>query len=84
MKNVSLNLTPQSLEVYKVISRIRMAWLTLCVMLVLFTVGFSVFLYAIFHVAEVLSKAILGGIDGVLGWSIKTIVGFLFSEQSTK
>ena len=80
-----LDLTPQQLEVYRTISRINMAWLTLIVMLVLFTIGLLSFLYSIFWIeSQGASKLILGSIDGVLGWSIKAIVGFLFSPKAFK
>ncbi len=80
-----LNLTPQQLEVYRVISRLNMAWVTLVVILTLFTIGLLSFLYSIFWVeSQWMPKLILGGINTLLGWSLKTIVGFLFSTKGSK
>ena len=80
-----LNLTPQQLEVYRVINRLNMAWVTLLVILALFAIGLMSFLYSIFYIdSQMAPKLILGGINTLLGWSIKTIVGFLFSTRGSK
>jgi hypothetical protein len=80
-----LNLTPQQLEVYRVINRINMAWVTLYVILALFAIGLLSFLCAIFYVpSQTAPKVLLGGINTLLGWSIKTIVSFLFSTKGSK
>jgi hypothetical protein len=58
-----LNLTPQQLEVYRVISRLNMAWVALIVILTLFTIGLLSFLYAIFFVASQTAPKLMDGDD---------------------
>jgi hypothetical protein len=79
MKKSDLNLTPEQLAVYTALQKVRQAWTTLILILLLFAVGFFAFLYAVFTVPEqALSKSIVGGIDFLLGWAIKAIVNHLF------
>lgn len=80
-----LKLTPDQLKIYTELQRIRMGWLTLYVVLGLFTIGFFSFLYALFFIHEqTLSKAITGGIDTLLGWALKDIVAYLFPSKKKK
>lgn len=77
-----LKLTPDQLKIYTELQRIRMGWLTLYVVLGLFTIGFFSFLYALFFIHEqTLAKAITGGIDTLLGWALKNIVAYLFPSK---
>lgn len=77
------SLTPRQLEAFKVIQRNYMAWVTLIVILILFTVGFLSFLYSIFWIGgQGTPKTILGGIDGLLGWCLKAIINYLFPNQT--
>jgi hypothetical protein len=79
MKKSDLNLSPEQLTVYTALQRIRMGWLTLVVILILFAIGFFAFLYAIFTVPEQgVQKGIVGGIDVLLVWSLRAIVSHLF------
>jgi hypothetical protein len=79
MNHNHLDLTPEQLTVYTELQRIRMAWVTLAVVLILFAIGLLSFLYAVFWVErQDAPKVILGGIDGVLGWALKTIISYLF------
>jgi len=62
-----------------------MGWVTLFVVLGLFTVGFASFLYALFCIHEqTLAKSITGGIDTLLGWALKDIVAYLFPTNKNK
>jgi hypothetical protein len=75
-------LSPEQVSVYDAIQRIRMAWVSLIVVLALFTIGFGAFLYAIFFVSgQDIAKGIVGGIDGILVWSLRTILGNLFPKR---
>jgi hypothetical protein len=77
-----LKLSPEQLKIYTELQRIRMAWMTLCVILALFTIGLLSFLYAVFFVSQQTApKLIMGGIDGLLGWALKHIVGNLFPPK---
>ena len=77
-----LKLSPDQLKIYTELQRIRMGWLTLYVVLGLFTIGFGAFLYALFFIHEqTLGKAITGGIDTLLGWALKDIVAYLFPAK---
>ena len=77
------SLTPRQLEAFKVIQRIYMAWVTLIVVLVLFTVCLGFFLYAVFWGdAHVTPTSILGVIDGILGWCLKAIINYLFPSPT--
>lgn len=79
MKDDLLRLTPEQLAVYTELQRIRMAWVTLPVILALFAIGFLAFLYALFHIPQQgLPKTIVGGIDTLLGFALKTIITYLF------
>jgi hypothetical protein len=84
-----LNLTPEQLTVYTELQRIRMGWVTLYVVLSLFSIALLSFLYAVFFVTEQTApKVILGGIDTLLGWALKMIIAYLFpppkQRKSTK
>jgi hypothetical protein len=79
LNNDLLNLTLEQLTVYRKLQRIRMGWVTLIVALSLFSIGFLSFLYAVFFVQQqTASKVIMGGIDTLLGWALKTIITNLF------
>lgn len=74
--------TPTQLRAYEVLQRIRMAWLTLCVVLALFSIGLLSFLYAVFWLeTETGPKLILGGIDLLLGLALREIIAYLFPNQ---
>jgi hypothetical protein len=82
MKKELLVLTPEQLVVYRELELIRMAWFAFWFVMPLFAIGFLSFLYAVFFVdQQVLPKSIVGGVDALLGWSVKTIVTFLFSKR---
>jgi|GraSoiStandDraft_41_1057321.scaffolds.fasta_scaffold1138664_3 hypothetical protein len=69
----------KQLKTLEVLQRIKMAWVTLYVILGLFTVGFGAFLVSVFMLpGDGISKSILGGIDLLLGWSLRAVVGNLF------
>ena len=79
MKKSDLNLTSDQLTVYLTLHKIRQAWLTLAVILFLFAGGFFVFLYAVVCIRqETIAKSVTGGIDALLAFSIRAIVGHLF------
>jgi hypothetical protein len=74
-----LNLTPAQLIVYESLTKIRMAWVALVVLFVLFAGGFICFLFAIFRVPQQdVAKGSVGGIDGVLVWGLKIVLTNLF------
>lgn len=73
--------TDRQLKTYDVLERTRMAWVVLHFLLGAFAVVLIAFLAGVFFVEmEFWVKGILGLLDGVLGWSIKTVVSFLFPQ----
>lgn len=75
-------LSDKQLNVYREVARIRMAWVVLFVILGLFAVGFIAFLYAaLTGTGSNTVQAITGGIDLLLGWAVKMIVKYLFSNR---
>jgi hypothetical protein len=82
MNNDLLKLTPEQLAVYRELQLIRMAWVAFWFVMPLFAIALLSFLYAVFFVdQQVAPKVILGGVDGLLGWAVKTIISFLFSKR---
>lgn len=82
MNLAKLNLTPEQLKVYTSLQKIAQAWTAMLWILILFTVGFVAFLYSIFVVKEqTLAKGIVGGIDTLLGFSLRAIIGHLFPKK---
>lgn len=59
-----------------------MAWVTLYVILALFVAAFIAFIAAVFWVqTDWLTRSLLGGIDGLLIWPLRRVVGHLFPER---
>lgn len=82
MNKKLLQLTPEQLAVYRELELIRMAWAAFWFVMPLFAIGFLSFLGAVFFVnQQIVPKSIIGGVDGLLGWAVKTIVSFLFSKH---
>jgi hypothetical protein len=82
MNKKPLQLTPQQLIVYRELERIKMRWFAFWFVMPLFAIGFLSFLGAVLFVErQVMPKSIIGGVDALLGWAVKTIVSFLFSKH---
>jgi hypothetical protein len=75
-------LTPEQLKIYEGLQRIYMAWAALVCIFGLFTAGFVCFLVAVFQSGADVPKGILGGIDFLLGWALKTIIKNLFPPRA--
>lgn len=79
------NITPSQRNWYETAQRIRMAWTAMLFILVLLTVGFFAFLYAMFFMpGQGLATSILGGIDLLFGWSLKAIISNLFPSKKSR
>ena len=76
------NLTPGQLEVYQVIQRIRMAWVVLIVFLLIFIVLIGIVVWAAID-GQTGMAIVLSIVDGIVGWTLKHIVSFLFPHEST-
>jgi len=74
--------TPESLEIYKELQIIKMAWICLVVIFTFFGVGFGFFLYACFHSQGWVSKSVLGGIEGLLVWPMHRIVAYIYPQRT--
>lgn len=75
-------LTPDQRATYEMLSRIQMAWVALWFALGLFTIGFFVFLIALFAGKNAIGTSISGGIDLLLGWALHQVYGHLFPTTS--
>ncbi len=71
--------TPRQLETFKVLQRNRMAWIMFWFLLFVFALILGGFMYAV--VSGKGGRLIWGALlllDGIVGWSIKIIVSYLF------
>lgn len=76
------SLTSRQLEVYEVVHKIRMAWVTLIVMLVSFIAVLIALIFAAFSpTAGPWMRGAFATIDGLLGVSIHQIVRHLFPTK---
>ena len=75
-------LTSEQLKIYEGLQRIFMAWVALVCIFGLFTAGFICFLVAVFRQGADVPKEMLGGIDFLLGWALKTIIKHLFPPRA--
>lgn len=71
--------TPRQLETFKVLEKNRMAWIMFWFLLGLFTLVLLALIYAVFSgKGETWVRVALVVLDGIVGWSIKRIVSYLF------
>jgi hypothetical protein len=70
--------TDQQLRTLEVLTRIRWAGRMLVVLTSIFVVFLGIVIYAAFSNLDVVVKVALALVEGVIGWSIKIIVTFLF------
>jgi hypothetical protein len=77
-------LSERQLRAYDVLQRGRMAWIAFFVVMTMFVVVFGCFIYAVFYRPDIdlWSKGGIFLLDGVLGWSIRQIVGYLFPHPA--
>ena len=74
-------LSDRQLKVYLALERNRMAWITFRLVMLMFVVVFTIVVYSIFWRPDI-HWAVNGSLvvlDGLLGWSVRHIVGYLFS-----
>ena len=76
------DLTPEQLKVYQALQRIKMAWVVLIAMLVVF-VSLTIVVVWIAMSEHPGVAVVLGIVDGIVGWAIKHIVSFLFPHEPT-
>jgi hypothetical protein len=56
-----------------------MAWVMLWFLIIAFSCGFATFLYLIIWDKGTAAQQVsVGGLDGLLGWAMKTVVTYLF------
>jgi hypothetical protein len=71
--------TDRQLKTVDVLRRNQMAWIMFWFLLLIFSVILGFFLYATFWVKDTLvTQTILGVLDGLVGWTIKYLVKFLY------
>jgi len=74
-----LKMTDRQLRTYEARQGIRMRWVALCAILILFAVVLIAFLYALFFVNEHgIAKTILAATDCTLGLALRTVCSYLF------
>ena len=78
MSNPPPALTDSQRKTLEVLARIRMAWIALWFALGLFLIAFAVFVLALFLNKNAVATGITGAIDGVLGWTLRTVYSYLF------
>jgi hypothetical protein len=79
MTEQPLDFSPQQLQAYEVLQRIRMAWVALWFILILLAIGLISFLVALFWVqSQSTAKVLLGGVDTLLSLSLRTVIAYLF------
>jgi len=61
-----------------------MAWVALWFALGLFLIAFLVFVVALFMNKSLIATSIEGAIDGILGWTLKTVYLYLFPAPPKK
>ena len=57
-----------------------MAWIAFWVVMGMFVIVFGLLVYAVFFRPDISGfvKGSLAGVDGLLGWSVRHIIGYLF------
>jgi len=79
------NYTPAQLRTFEVIQRIKMAWVMLWAITIMFGVTLIAFLVAVFWLkGDWISKIVLGVLDGTLGWCLKALIAHLFPSRAPK
>jgi hypothetical protein len=79
------NYTPAQLETFQILQRIKMAWVMLWAITIMFGVVLIAFLVAVFWMkGEWFSKIVLGVLDGTLGWCLKALIAHLFPSPTPK
>jgi hypothetical protein len=75
--------TPRQLMTFKVLQRNRMAWVMFLFLMAVFTAVLWALAYAVFWAnAADWIKAVFALLDGIVGWSIKQVVSYLFPSHS--
>ncbi len=71
--------SPDRLKTLAVLQRNRMAWIMFWFLLAVFTVVLAALMYAVFSgKGQTWIRVALVLLDGIVGWSIKSIVSYLF------
>jgi hypothetical protein len=85
MDKPDITITDRQLKVYEALQKIKMAWVALWAALILFTLVLLAFLYALFFVpGQETSKTLMAGVDGTLGWALRTVYAYLFPSQRAR
>jgi hypothetical protein len=83
MAKPDFTITDRQFKVYEGLQKIKMAWVALWAVLILFSVVLIAFLCALFFVrSESIAKTALGATDATLGWALRTVYAYLFPPPS--
>ena len=73
--------TPRQLEALVILQRIRMAWITFGVILIVFSTVFGIFLYLIlWDKGTAVQQVSVFLLDGGVVWMMKSVVTYLFGS----
>jgi hypothetical protein len=75
-------LTDRQIRTIEALAKIKMAWVALWFALGFFAIALAAFLIALFTGKSVIATSITGIIDGILGWTLKTVYSYLFPSPS--
>jgi hypothetical protein len=76
-----LDYTESQLKTFEVLQRVKMAWVALIFMVILFSIAFVAFLIALFFYEKDTATTILGVIDGILAWTMRQVYRHLFPPR---
>ena len=75
--------TPRQLETLLVLQRIKMAWVTFWFLLAIFSATFIALVFLIAaDKGSMEAKVLVGAIDTLLGFSINTLVAYIFPSKA--
>ena len=79
----SFELNNRQLKTREVLQRLKMAWIALWFVLILFSIALLAFLAGLFLLkSEGAAKAVLGAVNGILAWITKIVFSYLFPSPN--
>jgi len=83
MKNPPPTYTDQQLKTLGVLERNKMAWIAFIFLLLVFVAIFLLLIYSVFiaNVSTWFQVAVFL-LDGIIGWSLRTVIRYLFPAPS--
>jgi Na+/proline symporter len=79
--NAPESYSPAALKTLEILERNRMAWIAFYYVIGLNSLFFVALIFAIFTRKEWEATTILGALNGLIGWCLKTVLNFLFPSK---